>query len=471
MFHKINFRFFIMKKHVLILILSFFVLIPENFAQSGVYVGGHIRRERPKTITKLKNSGFEYAILFNVHVEADGTLTTDGDTICYEGKYVFGSKHPHYVSDVKSLVTQPTSLKRLEICIGGWGNTAYDNIKTLVNSVGVGENSILYKNFKALRDTLLEIMAVNNDDEHTYDVAAGTSFHVMMYDLGYKTTLAPYTRKSFWQSLTQNVNASRPGAVERVMIQCYDGGAGNNPSDWHFGDIPLHAGRLNYQDFNETKTVIQDWAQNKGVTGIFFWVYNDETWNLTKYATKVNRTYGTVKTTDEPVATFYEDINYGGYSVQLPVGEFTTLDMVEYGLADDDITSMKIAPGYRVKAYFNDNFQGITTTYTSDVAWVGSYNDNFSSIRIEKISNSSVPLSAKENGIKIYPNPAKDYLYVELDKQIDLSVIDLAGKVVLGNEKLNTGINQIYVGNLPNGTYTLSLKDETAIFSYILFKK
>ena len=31
---------------------------------SGVYVGGHIRRERPNTITKLKNSGFTYVILF-----------------------------------------------------------------------------------------------------------------------------------------------------------------------------------------------------------------------------------------------------------------------------------------------------------------------------------------------------------------------------------------------------------------------
>lgn len=46
-------------------------------AESGVYVGGHIRRERPGTITKLKESGFTYVILFNINVESDGTLKTD----------------------------------------------------------------------------------------------------------------------------------------------------------------------------------------------------------------------------------------------------------------------------------------------------------------------------------------------------------------------------------------------------------
>ncbi|MBR2249248.1 MAG: hypothetical protein IJ844_01870, partial [Prevotella sp.] len=56
---------------------------------SGVYVGGHIRRERPNTIKTLKESGFTYVILFNVDVQEDGTLKTDGETICENGEYVF----------------------------------------------------------------------------------------------------------------------------------------------------------------------------------------------------------------------------------------------------------------------------------------------------------------------------------------------------------------------------------------------
>mgnify|MGYP003315712014 CR=1 FL=1 len=61
----------------------------EDNHVSGIYVGGHIRRARPNTITKLKESGFTYAILYNVHGTQDGTLKTDGETICENGEYVF----------------------------------------------------------------------------------------------------------------------------------------------------------------------------------------------------------------------------------------------------------------------------------------------------------------------------------------------------------------------------------------------
>ena len=77
-----------MKKSIL-LALSLMLVFADSFAQkqvSGIYAGGHIRRGRPGTITKLRNSGFTYLILFNVNVEADGTLTTDGETICKGGQ-------------------------------------------------------------------------------------------------------------------------------------------------------------------------------------------------------------------------------------------------------------------------------------------------------------------------------------------------------------------------------------------------
>ena len=83
-----------MKKNKLLFILLALLHLPataetEIKAVSGVYVGGHIRRARPTTITNLRQSGFTYALLFNVNVEADGTLTTDGETICKDGQYVF----------------------------------------------------------------------------------------------------------------------------------------------------------------------------------------------------------------------------------------------------------------------------------------------------------------------------------------------------------------------------------------------
>ena len=141
------------------------------FANSGIYVGGHFRRDRTVTVPTLKASGFTYVILFNIQVEPNGDLTTDGETICRDGKYVFGNTQPHYVDDVNALRQGMTSIRRVESCIGGWGSKSYDNIKALVIAQGTGPTSILYKNFKALKDTLPVIEAINNDDEHTYNVA------------------------------------------------------------------------------------------------------------------------------------------------------------------------------------------------------------------------------------------------------------------------------------------------------------
>lgn len=72
----------------------------DLYAQSAIYACGHIRRTRETAITNLKNSGYTTAILFNVNVEKDGSLTTDfswdtqtaaeaGGIICQNGEYVF----------------------------------------------------------------------------------------------------------------------------------------------------------------------------------------------------------------------------------------------------------------------------------------------------------------------------------------------------------------------------------------------
>ena len=70
-------------RQLLVWSAAVWLFVLEAPAQNtGVYVGGHIRRERPATVQKLKHSGFSYVILFNINVETDGTLTTDGKTLC-----------------------------------------------------------------------------------------------------------------------------------------------------------------------------------------------------------------------------------------------------------------------------------------------------------------------------------------------------------------------------------------------------
>ena len=371
-----------LKQTLFLLLALVFSGVSKTIAQStGVYVGGHIRRERPGTIEKLRNSGFTYIILFNINVEPDGTLTTDGETVCKDGKYVFGNTQPNYVSDIKKLKQAPTTISRIEICIGGWGNESFSRIKELINRHGVGSGTILYKNFKALKDAIPEIDAVNNDDEHCYDVATAVKFHQMMYELGYKTTIAPYTNRSFWENLVSQLG----DRCDRVLIQCYDGGAGNNPSDWHLGNRAVHAGRMNYQEGGVDACIAQmeSWKKNNGVSGGFIWLYNDETWNLNQWATRMLRVFGTKKC-DDSIASLYADSDYRGYSKSLGEGSYTQADLAMYGISAKDISSLKVTKGFKITLYENADCTGNSKSWTTDASFVGGdWNDKACSVRIE----------------------------------------------------------------------------------------
>lgn len=378
-----------LKQTLFLLLILVFSGVSKTIAQStGVYVGGHIRRDRPGTIEKLRNSGFTYIILFNINVESDGTLTTDGETVCKDGKYVFGNTQPNYVSDIKKLKQAPTTISRIEICIGGWGNESFSHIKELINSHGVGSGTILYKNFKALKNAIPEIDAVNNDDEHCYDVATAVKFHQMMYELGYKTTIAPYTNRSFWENLVSQLG----DRCDRVLIQCYDGGAGNNPSDWHLGNRAVHAGRMNYQDGGVDACVAQmeSWKKNNGVSGGFIWVYNDETWNLNQWATRMLRVFGTKKC-DDCIAILYADSDYRGYSTSLGEGSYTQAELAMYGISAKDISSLKVTKGFKITLYENADFTGNSKSWTTDASFVGGdWNDKMSSLKVEAYGKSGL---------------------------------------------------------------------------------
>lgn len=369
-----------------------------DMAWSGVYVGGHIRRERPATITKLKESGFTYVLLFNVHVNPDGTLLTDGETICENGEYVFDRTQPNYIEDILALKDDNSAIHRIEIVIGGWGNDSYNNIKGILNANnGSLSQTALYRNFRALKEALPIIDGVNNDDEQCYDVSTAVRFHAMMYDLGYRTSIAPYMNKSFWQSLVNQLNEQKPGACDRVLIQCYDGGAGNNPADWHFGDIPLLAGRTNYQtDMATSINQMQTWRDNAHVVGGFVWVYNDETWSLKDWAKGMNRLFATPPTGENgalpDAVTLCDDTGYGGYGITLPEGRYTAGELAGYGIPllnatynYHTIKSIKLAPGYQVTLYREDDFSGTSVTLTESSDIPSSWRSRICTIVVEPL--------------------------------------------------------------------------------------
>ena len=422
-------------KKIVLLAFALVVVFADSFAQnqyrevSGIYAGGHIRRGRPGTITKLRNSGFTYLILFNVHVDPDGTLKTDGETICKNGEYVFAQTQPYYQEDIRNLKTEPTSITRIEICIGGWGNNSYGNIRNLVNSQGTGRNSILYKNFKALKEAVPEIDAVNNDTEQDYDAESATKFHIMMYDLGYKTTFAPYTYKSYWTSLNDKIRAQRPNAVDRAMIQCYDGGAGNlnQVGTWNFtGVSERHPGLLDYStDWSVERNLaqFQAWKDQGVATGGFVWLFNDgydETWDMNGWASGLNRIFGAITVPEEEVAIrCYSEKNYGGYCVSLPEGKFTVGDLAVYGLRANDMASLEIVDDfYQVKLYTRTDCTG---TNLRKKASAKMFSDNYS----DKICS-----------IVVEPNPT-GISSIDEDEEQE-AIYNLAGQRL---SKMQKGIN------------------------------
>lgn len=450
-------------------ILCMLLAMTEAFAQtevSGIYIGGHIRRERPGTITKLRDSGFTYAILFNVHVDKDGTLMTDGETICKDGVYVFQNTQPYYQKDVANLKAEGSSISRIEICIGGWGNDSYDHIRDLINKEGTSSNTILYRNFKALIEAVPEIDAVNNDDEHCYDADAAAKFHIMMYNLGYKTTLAPYTNKSFWTSLNTKIRASKPKAVDRVMIQCYDGGAGNINSvgSWSFtGVTNRHAGLLNYGnnwDMTKNEAQFQKWYDDGVAVGGFVWVYNDETWDLNTWASMMNRVYKQEVVPEKEVAwRLYSGKNYGGYCVSLPKGSYTMGQLARYGLTANDLESVEMVDDLtQMRIYTNTNCSGTGFKITaSRKTLTTSYINKVQSVRIE--DNPTAITGIVEDG-EIALQLNGEQVLVDNAEGESAAICDLTGKTV-AQVRISSQSQAIDLEQLPRGQYIVRVADKT----------
>ena len=104
-------------------------------------------------------------------------------------------------------------------------------------------------------------------------------------------------------------------------------------------------------------------------------------------------------TTNDNVATFYENSNYGGWSVSLPEGTYNYRDIIAKGIKNDAISSLKVNSGYKVTLYDNAGFNGTSKAFTGDASYVGDeMNDKTSSIKIEKWNGSS---SVTYNTVKL----------------------------------------------------------------------
>lgn len=293
-----------MKKKILTFLLSFCVLLSmlpmTTFAKeepvSAIYGGGPFYQGGQSVMNTLRASGFNTVMLWSIHVQENGDLYLNDIKICSNGSYI---GNPAWVNQLTSLKTAPTSVKRIEVSVGAWGCKDFENIRTLINAQGTGTNSILYKNFLALKEAT-GADAVNYDDESCYDVTSAVTFGKMCAQMGYKITLAPYTRSSFWSSVKQQLGAT----VDRVYLQCYAGGSGNTPSAWNSSmgtKVIPGLWCLNSSSGGDSATQVnaqlREWKDS--ISGGFMWLYDDMQ-NLASpnatadYANAINSAFNTI---------------------------------------------------------------------------------------------------------------------------------------------------------------------------------
>ena len=276
-----------------------------NNTTAALYCGGPLYFGGTAVINDLKASGFTEVVAWTLHVSADGNLVFNDTLLVKDGEYQAGSNKdwPMQLAELKS---GTTSVKRLLFSVGSAGVSDFSHIKSLIAEQGTGPDSALYKNFQALRNAISAIDAIDMDDEDTYDRKSMVQFCTMLAKLGFEVTFCPSfpSTQDFWLNCLSDLTPklAERGPVTAFNLQCYAGGAPNNPLDWvkaieekmgpnfdaHGLVIPGLWCRHNEQNStdcsygmcpDEIQTHMANWNNDPGgstgVGGGFIWLYDD----------------------------------------------------------------------------------------------------------------------------------------------------------------------------------------------------
>jgi hypothetical protein len=248
-------------------------------ASSAVFGGGPFYSGGNAVMNTLRGSGFTTVILWCIHVDASsGNLILNDQLIISNGAYVGNAAWPGQLATLKM---PPTSVNRVEVSVGSWGVNDFQSVQTLMNNYGTNTGSVLYRNFQALK-TATGAAAIDFDDETLYDVATTVKFGQMLSSIGYKITLCPYTNPAFWQNVYNQLGSAK---VDSVYLQCYAGGAGNNPSSWnsYFSGLKVTpglwcsngSGCASGDDPASVGSKMSAWKLSADIPGGFMWLYDD----------------------------------------------------------------------------------------------------------------------------------------------------------------------------------------------------
>ena len=258
----------------------------------SVYCSGTLYANGPSAVSDLKASGFTTVVAWALHVTATGDLSFNDAPIVKAGKYVGDAAWPGLLASLKQGTTSVTSLG---FSVGGWGVGDFNNIKALLAKYGPDPANPLYQSFKALTQAIPAIDFIDLDDETTYDQASTVAFSQLLYDsFKLRITFCPYANTSHWTNCFKALNTKTPGLVLGLNLQCYAGGAGNDPHDWiqalnQTMGSGFQAEALVWPGLwclngtgcdqgtppADMQTQFRQWNQNDSISGGFVWLYDD----------------------------------------------------------------------------------------------------------------------------------------------------------------------------------------------------
>ncbi|MAX79974.1 MAG: hypothetical protein CL843_07345 [Crocinitomicaceae bacterium] len=184
-------------------------------------------------LSSIKDVGWTSLMVSLFQVSETGDISINGTTIISNGTYTGDASWPQQLAGLKNGGT----LKTLLATFGGW-DSAFQNIQDIYNN---NNNSFsgtqLEANSKVFRSTFPAFDLIDMDVEYpdgkpSNAQAAFIAFCEMWIEAGFGITFCPYEDQSFWVNSLVAIESNHPGAVKWWNLQCYAGGAGNQPQDW-----------------------------------------------------------------------------------------------------------------------------------------------------------------------------------------------------------------------------------------------
>lgn len=153
--------------------------------------------------------------------------------------------------------------------------------------------------------------------------------------------------------------------------------------------------------------------------------------------------------------------------VTLPVGEFNALRVATTQVAKDSTWAQVLGNWTLIAATVSTTnyYDFYTNAPEVDIFLVSlEYDENWSMLqRADFFKDSFVGIdrSANNYGIKIYPNPSDDMIYIETGELSHgkLQLINIRGQLIL-EQRMESGRHQVDISSMKTGTYICRILDE-----------